>query len=163
MSYISITSLPGISRRDGNITIIVHLPKNPSIFRLLCPHGKELGNDLKGHSLCFRNLKEHKHKSNGAENGVDAENSSKAKGVEHHRKGVRDDDVSDPESEGTDGDAQATDPGWENLCTEDVGDGAKTHHEAAEVDDDTGGGENGMGHCTEVQHVGYDQDDQGSY
>lgn len=68
---------------------------------------------------------------NDAPDNIDSEDASKSNGREHDRKCVSDDDVSNPECEGTDGNAEAVDARRDDHCAENVRGYSKCHDEAA--------------------------------
>jgi len=106
---------------------------------LLCSNSKELGNDFKGHAFRLRNFQENEQQGYNAHNCIDPKNTSEADRAQHQREGVGHNDVSNPPCEGTDRYANTTNMGWKNLCTENIGDGAKAHNKEAEVDNNTYG------------------------
>lgn len=130
---------------------------------LLCTDGEELGDDFQGHSLCLRNLEVDKHPWNDTHDGVEAKDSGEADGVEHERERVGHDDVTDPESEGADGDAEASHPSREDLGAEDVWDWAESHDKGAEVGHDTEGRDRGVDHAPHAYHAPQHQDRQRHY
>ncbi|URE00863.1 Membrane transport protein [Musa troglodytarum] len=121
--------------------------------RLFCPNGKELRDDLKWHALCFRNFQEHKYQSHGAHNCIYSKDTGKANRIEHNRKCVCDNDVTNPECEGTDGYAHTTDPSWEDLGTKNIGNWAESHDKAAEIDNNTDSREHGVNHSSHVHKL----------
>ena len=126
--------------------------------RCLCSDVEELDDDLERESLGLGHLDVDEDEREAADDGVEAEDPGEADGAEHDGQRVGDGDVPEPEGEGADGDAEAPDAGGEDLGAEDVGDGAEAHDEAAEINDDTDCGEHSMGHCTQVNNIGYNQD-----
>lgn len=71
---------------------------------------------------------------------------------------VGDNDVSSPKCQGTDGNAEAVNPSQKDLCAQDVGDVDKPHDKVAGVDEDGDHGDRSMGHITQVDEIGNNQD-----
>lgn len=82
---------------------------------LFCTDREELGDNFKGHPLCLWYLEVHKNPCDSTDDCINAKDSREAKGFEHDGESVSDDDVTDPESEGTDGDAETAHRGREDL------------------------------------------------
>lgn len=109
------------------------------VCSLLSTNWEELGNYFKWHTLGFRDFHENKHPWYEAHNRIQTKNTSEANGFEHHWECVGDNDVTYPKCEGTYGNAEATNSGGEDLCTENVGDWPKPHDKEAEVENNTNG------------------------
>lgn len=132
-------------------------------LHLLCTNSEELGDDFERHALRLGDLEEDEHEGNRANNCVYTKDTCQADGIQHHREAVGDYDITNPECQGADGNADAADPSGEDLRTQNVGDRTESHDEAAEVDDDADCGECGVGHCTQVDNIGHNQDNQRCY
>lgn len=82
---------------------------------LFCTDREELRDNFKGHSFCLRYFEVHENPRDSTNKCINAKDSRKTKGFQHDGESVCDDDVTDPESEGTYGDAETTHRGWEDL------------------------------------------------
>lgn len=82
---------------------------------LFCTNGEELGDNFKWHPLCLRYLEVHKNPRDSTYDCINAKDSREAKGFEHDWESVSDDYVTNPESEGADGDAETAHRGREDL------------------------------------------------
>jgi hypothetical protein len=91
------------------------------IWQTLRTNIEEFNDDLKGQPLGLRNPKYHKNKSQTTNYGINPKNTPKPNGIQHHREGISDNDITDPEGESTNCNANSTHTGREDLRTEDVG------------------------------------------
>lgn len=123
---------------------------------------EELDDDLERQPFGLRHLERDEDESKAANESVEPKHAGEADGAEHDGQAVGDNNVADPERQGADGDAEAPDPGGEDLGAEDVWDGAESHDEAAEVDDDGARGERRVERRRHGHHVGHDEHQQGA-
>lgn len=94
---------------------------------------EKLNNDLQGKTLSFRHENDNEGQSDATNDPKESEHRSEPYTLQHYGKGVRNDDISEPEGEGANGYTKAADPRGEDLGAEDVGYGPEAHDEAADV------------------------------
>lgn len=128
---------------------------------LFCTNSEELCNNFKWHSFSFWHLQENKHPSDDTYNGIQSKNSWETNGSKQDGKRVSNDDVTDPEREGTNGNAKATHSGWENLRAQDVWDWTKSHHETTKIDHNAGCWDGCIHHAPKVYYTPNNQDYKG--
>lgn len=120
---------------------------------LSCSDSKELGNHFKRHAFGFRNLQKDENPRDDTDHAIDAEDASQPYWTKHDGQCVGDDDVTYPEKQWADGNAEATDPCGEDLRAKDVWDGSIRHDEAAEVDHDAHGWDHSMDYRPHAHNI----------
>lgn len=109
------------------------LGRSLSLSLSLSSKGKVVCDNLQWHTFSLRDFQVNEEPWDNTNRGVNAENTNESNRTEENGKRVSDNDVSDPENHGANGDAETTDSCWEDFRTEDVWNGTVTHHEEAEV------------------------------
>ena len=103
--------------RNGMVNIYISLR-----LRLLLRLGfganvEELNNNFKRESLGLGHLEIYEDQRQAADEGIEAKDTREADGLKHHREGVGDGDVAQPEGEGAYGDAESPNTRGEDLGT----------------------------------------------